>query len=90
MREKEAYLCKATVLKVSNPTYEGKLLKLGNWLQGLLYTKLTCKFSVIRSHYDGNWNDLIKYGEKMFPKELSCTVGDTIEYDGVKLECLEV
>lgn len=90
VREKEAYLCKATVLKVSNPTYEGKLMKLGNWLQGLLYTKLTCKFSVIRSHYDGKWNDLIKYGDKSFPTELPSKVGDTIEYDGVKWECLEV
>lgn len=89
VREKEPFLSKAIVLKVSDESYEGKLIKLGNWLQGLLYTRLSCTFSIIRSHYDGQWNDLIKYGDKSFPKLLISNEGENINFDGVIWHCLE-
>lgn len=89
VREKKPFIHKAIVLKVSDAVFEGKLMQLGNWKQGLLYTRLTCTFSVIRSYHDKEWKDLIKYGANSFPRELACKAGEVLEHDGVKWECLE-
>ncbi|ODV85449.1 hypothetical protein CANARDRAFT_28248 [[Candida] arabinofermentans NRRL YB-2248] len=80
--------------------YEGRLIKLGNWLQGVFWDKSNFEspISVIRAWFDdkkGNWVRLIEVGiecEK-FPlfdfEEGIGRVGEKVIVEGVHWECVE-
>lgn len=70
----------------------GKLVQIGNWVQGIIQDKDT--IYVIRSWYDSDlkkWTNLIEFGKyDVFPIEFDGQVGDIIEInDEIKWKCIE-
>lgn len=79
----------ATVLEAKLENHLGKIVKLGNWAQGVLYDKENVKFplSVFRSFYNADkkeWEFLIRYGAHSFPTSFESTTCDGIEW-----KCIE-
>lgn len=87
---------KVHVLEVSTSDFEGKVVRLGNWMQGIIYDKFNKKnpINVIRSFYNNDaseWDHLIEYGDiSLFPVEFIGEVGD-ISYIGDRIvwKCIE-
>lgn len=83
-------------LIVDNDDYQGKLIRLGNWVQGLLFdkTSLTQPIHVIQSYQDGNqWTNTISYGSiELFPIVFDGAINDTIPTTNSKVvwKCIEV
>lgn len=66
----DATVCTATY-RYSEGKRQGRVIVLGNWVQGVIYDSLEKKhpLSVMRAHRDdsGEWRFLIKYGKDAFP-----------------------
>lgn len=80
------------VLEASLATYEGKVVRYGNWVQGLLHDKehSTSPLSVVRSHCtDGKWEHYIQYGSGTFPVQFSGQKGEHVVVNGVEWRCIE-
>lgn len=80
------------VLKVSLKKYEGKVVRYGNWMQGLLYDSESpsSPLSIVRSQFsDGEWQHHIDYGNDVFPEAFPSQVGDLVAVGGVQWQCIE-
>ncbi|CUM66965.1 uncharacterized protein PRCAT00004652001 [Priceomyces carsonii] len=85
-----------TVLKVSSDRYEGKVIKLGNWTQGILHDKHNLKMPlhVIRSFFNSSTHQtvpLIQYGDmELFPADSDYVLNSSIHInDTLTWKCIE-
>lgn len=88
-RETSATVHLASVYDVNTERYQGRIIRLGNWLQGVLYDKHSSAqpLHVVRAHRDSvgsNWHYLIEYGNTgLFPVD-----GEATETE-VEWQCVE-
>lgn len=65
-----------------NSRYLGKLIRLGFWIQGIVYDKQSENIHVIRSHFNlavAEWQNQIEYGQiDQFPLTFAGEVGDKV------------
>lgn len=78
------------VLTTQLDKYEGKVVRLGNWMQGLVHDKSNHDLHVVRSWYNGEkWEHQIKYGDlDLFHLEFYGKKGDEIN-GKVSWKCIE-
>jgi hypothetical protein len=79
-------------LVVSSVGYSGKLVRVGNWAQGIIYNKSNKEtpLHVIQSHYDGSWNTLLAYGAtELFPVAFNGIINDTVRINHLEWKCIE-
>lgn len=83
-------------LVIDNEKHTGKLIRLGNWVQGLLYDKTKTSLDeqvlhVVQSYLkDGERTDLVSYGStQLFPVDFSGSVGDSATALGLLWRCIE-
>lgn len=91
VREREGVDFKVHVLVSETAGVDAKVVRLGNWVQGILYDgSASPVLSVNRSHFDGSgWTSLIAYGPKQFPVDFAGAKGDRVTVDGVSWVCIE-
>lgn len=79
------------VLEATLAGFKGKVVKLGNWLQAVIFGQINSVFpmAVSRKHYDGLWKSVIAYGGYDFPKEEGYSEGDRVASGGVEWRCIE-
>lgn len=78
---------------VGNERYEGRLVRLGNWVQAIIYDKRSTShpLHVTRQFYNGKtWETLIAYGDLAFPTDFAGAIGDTISASAISWTCTEV
>ncbi|KAK6460424.1 hypothetical protein DFJ63DRAFT_250499 [Scheffersomyces coipomensis] len=72
----------------------GKIIRLGNWVQGITFDKSTNTFNVIRSFLnEGKWENQIEYGDiSLFPLEFKGKVNDKVKTSNPAIvwKCLEI
>ncbi|KAK6205609.1 uncharacterized protein RJT21DRAFT_124736 [Scheffersomyces amazonensis] len=82
------------IQEIEGQSIIGKLVRLGNWIQGITFNSSTNTFNVIRSFYNGSeWNNQIEYGDKsIFPLTFTGTYGQIIKTSdpAIVWECIEV
>lgn len=71
--------------------WEGKVVRLGNWVQGLIHNKQTHQLHVVRAWFNGAaWEYVVRFGdEDLFDLDFSGSKGDLTEKKGLKWECIE-
>ncbi|KAK6459729.1 uncharacterized protein RJT20DRAFT_132847 [Scheffersomyces xylosifermentans] len=82
---------------VNSDKYLGKVLRLGNWVQGILYDKSNedVPIHVIRAFYnlqEKTWESLIEYGNvEWFPFPFQGKLGDVVDIEGsdIQWKCIE-
>lgn len=92
-REKSKHV-KSVVWDADLPDHKGKIVRLGNWVQGVVYSKneKVHRLSILRSFLDkktGQWQPQIKYGLVNFPEAFDQQVGDELPVDGIRWKCVE-
>lgn len=83
-------------LIIDNNHYQGKLIRLGNWIQGLIFNKSydnkNQPLHVIQCYQQekNHWINLVNYGSSnLFPITFSGSINDTIESDNLVWTCIE-
>lgn len=92
-REKQKNV-KSVVWEADLSDHKGKLVRLGNWVQGVIYDKneRVHRLSILRSYFNSKtnkWEAQIKYGLLGFPDSFDLRVGETTTADGVTWKCVE-
>ncbi|CAH2354232.1 hypothetical protein CLIB1423_15S01552 [[Candida] railenensis] len=79
------------VLVCDSEHWEGKVVRLGNWVQGLIHSKQSHELHVVRAWFNGSeWEYLIRFGDvELFDLDFSGTKGNVTEKKGLKWECIE-
>lgn len=78
---------------VGNENYEGRLVRLGNWLQALVYDKRNAHhpLHISRQYYNGkSWEILIDYGFIELPLDFKGELNDETTADGLTWKCTEL
>ncbi|CAK7892123.1 protein Hri1p [[Candida] anglica] len=77
-------------LTIDSESYEGKLVLVGNWAQGMLHEKKTHNIHVVRAWFDGQkWEKLIDYGHDLFPLDFKGKKDDIISKESLTWVCIE-
>jgi len=83
---------KVFTLVVSSAGYTGKLVRVGNWAQGIIYDKSNKErpLHVIQSHLKGSWSTLLAYGAiELFPVSFDGCINDTVRISHLEWKCIE-
>lgn len=85
---------KVQTYDASGENYRGRLIKLNNWVQAVLYVYENGlhQLSVARAHLDqesGEWEFLINYGKYDFPEFSKALVEEEFEYGGITWSRIE-
>lgn len=94
MREKEGHNPEVYVLAVDDEEYKGKLIRMGNWIQGVVWEKKKSAnanaLSLLRAYFDGSeWKRLLEYGPISIPCNFDGNINDSIIINGIKWNCIE-
>lgn len=93
VRESESEV-KSVVLEPVLSLFLGKIVRLGNWVLGILYEKSekTYPLSVFRSYFNEEknaWIPLIVYGLHSFPESFEWQRGETTTAGPIEWKCIE-
>lgn len=93
VREKQKPV-RTVVLDIVLSDHKGKIVRLGNWVQGVIYSKneKVHRLSILRSFYNHDtekWEPQIKYGLLPFPEEFDQKINDQITTNGIQWKCVE-
>ncbi|ODV69099.1 hypothetical protein HYPBUDRAFT_152283 [Hyphopichia burtonii NRRL Y-1933] len=83
---------KVLVMEVNQVGFQGKLVRLGNWVQALVLNRSTKEIHIIRYHFDTllkNWDRLIQYAGIDFPTDFAGNVGESAMVSNINWICKE-